>query len=174
MTKAGLSNARIIDAKIIFISLPDASVDCIISNCVINLVPAVDKPRCVQGDRSTPEARGQSGNMALYVGCVAGTSLVEKYEEYLGQAGFEGVLIVDTKSDLNVYQESSNLPQGSCCAGGCGTETASAITDLNFNEWVGSFQIYAIKAKGCSAGSYSFSGEVTAEKMLNRTVPRRV
>ncbi|RAH67855.1 arsenic resistance protein ArsH [Aspergillus aculeatinus CBS 121060] len=41
--KAELSNARIIEANITAIPLPDASVDCIISNCVIILVPAADK-----------------------------------------------------------------------------------------------------------------------------------
>ncbi|PYI34527.1 UbiE/COQ5 family methyltransferase [Aspergillus indologenus CBS 114.80] len=164
--KAGLSNARIIDAKITSIPLPDASVDCIISNCVINLVPAVDKPAVFREIARLLKPGGRvavsdilarkplpdhiTKDMALYVGCVAGASLVEKYEEYLGQAGFEDVLIVDTKSDLNVYKESSNLSQGSgcgsCCGGGCATETASAITDLDFNEWVGSFQICALKA----------------------------
>ncbi|RDH16514.1 arsenic resistance protein ArsH [Aspergillus niger ATCC 13496] len=43
--KAGLSNARVIEANINCIPLPDSSVDCIISNCVINLVPAADKER---------------------------------------------------------------------------------------------------------------------------------
>ncbi|PLB39892.1 arsenic resistance protein ArsH [Aspergillus candidus] len=42
--KAGLSNAQFIEATINAIPLPDASVDCIISNCVINLVPIGDKP----------------------------------------------------------------------------------------------------------------------------------
>ncbi|OJI88457.1 hypothetical protein ASPTUDRAFT_183383 [Aspergillus tubingensis CBS 134.48] len=41
--KAGLSNAKIIEANVNCIPLPDSSIDCIISNCVINLVPATDK-----------------------------------------------------------------------------------------------------------------------------------
>ncbi|OJJ99141.1 hypothetical protein ASPACDRAFT_52606 [Aspergillus aculeatus ATCC 16872] len=164
--KAGLSNARIIEANITAIPLPDASVDCIISNCVINLVPAADKPAVFREIARLLKPGGRvaisdilarkplpdhvTEDMALYVGCVAGASPVERYEELLGQAGLEGVLIVDTKSDLNLYKESSYLPLGSgcgsCCGGGCGTATATAMTELDFNEWVGSFQIYAIKA----------------------------
>ncbi|KAL4794746.1 arsenic resistance protein ArsH [Aspergillus venezuelensis] len=44
VAKAGLSNVRFIEANICSIPLPNSSVDCIISNCVINLVPATDKP----------------------------------------------------------------------------------------------------------------------------------
>jgi hypothetical protein len=75
------------------------------------------------------------------------------------------VLIVDAKSDLNLYKGSSYLPQSqsSCCGTGCGSQEATSdIADLDFNEWVGelapypgsmmpltiyvgSFQIYAVK-----------------------------
>lgn len=74
-----------------------------------------------------------------------------------------GVFIVDTKSDLNLYKQSSYLPQSSCCSGGCGIGSPDAIAELDFNEWIGqlapssipgyrsltlyqgSFQIYAVK-----------------------------
>ncbi|GES59017.1 hypothetical protein ATETN484_0003023900 [Aspergillus terreus] len=160
--KAGLSNARIIESNINSIPLPDSSVDCIISNCVINLVPATDKAAVFKEIARLLKPGGRvaisdilarkplpdhiTKNMALYVGCVAGASQIGEYEEYLRQAGFKGVFIVDTKSDLNLYKESSYLPQSSCCGGGNGKQTASDIAELDFNEWVGSFQIYAIKA----------------------------
>ncbi|KAL4926368.1 arsenic resistance protein ArsH [Aspergillus undulatus] len=41
--KAGVSNVKFMQANIGAIPLPNSSVDCIISNCVINLVPAPDK-----------------------------------------------------------------------------------------------------------------------------------
>lgn len=167
--KAGLSNAKIIEANINSIPLPDSSVDCIISNCVINLVPATDKLAIFKEIARVLKPGGRvaisdilarkplpdniTKNMALYVGCVAGASQIGKYEEYLGHAGFEGiytavkrvlrtnsvagVFIVDTKSDLNLYKESSYLPQSSCCGSGCGAETTSVIAELDFNEWVG-------------------------------------
>ncbi|KAI9373590.1 UbiE/COQ5 family methyltransferase [Aspergillus egyptiacus] len=159
--KAGLSNAKIIEANITSIPLSDCSVDCIISNCVINLVPAADKAAVFEEIARLLKPGGRvaisdilarrplpdtiTENMALYVGCVAGASQIGEYEEYLGRAGFKDVVIVDTKSDLNLYKESSYLPQSSCCAGGCGGESTPAIAELDFNEWVGSFQIYAIK-----------------------------
>ncbi|CAK39151.1 uncharacterized protein An05g01160 [Aspergillus niger] len=151
--KAGLSNARVIEANINCIPLPDSSVDCIISNCVINLVPAADKERVFKeiarllkpGGRVAisdilarqPLPNTITQSMALYVGCVAGASQIGTYDEYLRQAGFEGVFIVDTKSDLNLYKQSSYLHQSSCCSGACGFDTTSAIEELDFNEWVG-------------------------------------
>ncbi|KAI9036764.1 putative arsenic methyltransferase Cyt19 [Aspergillus affinis] len=161
--KAGVSNARFIETTINSVPLPSSSVDCIISNCVINLVPATDKPAVFKeiarllkpGGRVAisdilarkPLPDHMTKNMALYVGCVAGASEIARYEEYLEQAGFEGVLVIDTKSDLNLYKQSSYLPQSSCCgSGGSSKETTSDIAELDFNLWVGSFQIYAIKA----------------------------
>lgn len=104
---AGLSNAKIIEANISSIPLPDCSVDCIISNCVINLVPATEKAAVFKeiarllkpGGRVAisdilarkPLPDNITKNMELYVGCVAGASQVGKYEEYLGHAGFEGM-----------------------------------------------------------------------------------
>ncbi|KAE8405765.1 UbiE/COQ5 family methyltransferase [Aspergillus pseudonomiae] len=161
--KAELSNVKFIESNINSIPLPDSSVDCIISNCVINLVPATDKAAVFREIARLLKPGGRvaisdilarkplpdhiTSNMALYVGCVAGAGQIVEYEEYLRQAGFEGVFIVDTKSDLNLYKESSYLPQSSCCGGGLERKgTPSDIAALDFNEWVGSFQIYAVKA----------------------------
>ena len=104
--KAGVSNAKFIEATINSVPLPDSSVDCIISNCVINLVPATDKPAVFKEIARLLKPGGRvaisdilarkplpdhiTKNMALYVGCVAGASEIATYEEYLEQAGFEG------------------------------------------------------------------------------------
>lgn len=102
------SNTIFIESPITHIPLPDEIADCVISNCVINLVPEVEKPlvfreiyrllkpggRVAISDillkRELPEAL--RGDMALYIGCVAGASLVEGYERYLREAGFSGML----------------------------------------------------------------------------------
>ncbi|KAJ5179069.1 hypothetical protein N7492_002279 [Penicillium capsulatum] len=161
--KAGVSNAKFIEATINSVPLPDSSVDCIISNCVVNLVPAADKPAVFKEIARLLKPGGRAAisdilarkplpdhitkNMALYVGCVAGASEIARYKDYLEQAGFEGVLVIDTKSDLNLYKQSSYLPQSSCCgSGGSSKETTSDVAELDFNEWVGSFQIYAIRS----------------------------
>jgi arsenite methyltransferase len=108
--------------------LADASVDCLISNCVINLAP--DKPavfreafrvlkpggRLAVSDialkRPLPPEVGQS--VLAYVGCVAGAVLIEDYERALREAGFEAVQVVDTGKDLNVYAKAENV--SGCCA----------------------------------------------------------
>ncbi|GAB1204266.1 hypothetical protein APSETT445_002916 [Aspergillus pseudonomiae] len=172
--KAELSNVKFIESNINSIPLPDSSVDCIISNCVINLVPATDKAAVFREIARLLKPGGRvaisdilarkplpdhiTNNMALYVGCVAGAGQIVEYEEYLRQAGFEGmytaikralsidlligVFIVDTKSDLNLYKGSSYLPQSSCCGGGLERqETPSDIAGLDFNEWVGEVNV---------------------------------
>lgn len=112
------------------------SVDCIISNCVVNLVPEADKHLVFKemhrvlkpGGRvaisdilaKKPLPERLRANMALYVGCVSGASLVEQYEQYLKEAGFptESLLIKDDGADLNVYIETN--PDGSRTVGGTG------------------------------------------------------
>jgi arsenite methyltransferase len=103
---SGLSNTLFIHASIKSIPLPNSSVDCIISNCVINLVPREDKPSVfheiarllkpggriaisdILARKELPE--NIVNDMALYVGCIAGSSQVAEYEEYLRLAGFKG------------------------------------------------------------------------------------
>jgi hypothetical protein len=108
--------------------LADASVDCIISNCVINLAP--DKPavfremlrvlrpggRLAVSDialkQPLPEAIAR--DVMAYVGCIAGAILIEEYERGLRAAGFASVQVVDTGKDLNAYALVEN--QTACCS----------------------------------------------------------
>lgn len=117
-------------------AIPSSTVDCIISNCVVNLVPEADKQRVFNemyrvlkpGGRvaisdilaKKPLPEKLRANMALYVGCVSGASLVAQYEKYLKEAGFstESLLIKDDGADLNVYIETN--PDGSRTVGGTG------------------------------------------------------
>ncbi|EED12222.1 arsenic methyltransferase Cyt19, putative [Talaromyces stipitatus ATCC 10500] len=159
---AGLSNATFIEASITSIPLPSSSVDCIISNCVINLVPAKDKGSVFHeiarllkpGGRLAisdilarkPLPKNIVEDMALYMGCIAGASQVAEYEEYLRQAGFQDILLVDTKSNLNLYKESSYLQQSTCCGPSSGSKEQKADSaNIDYNECAGSFQIYAVK-----------------------------
>jgi arsenite methyltransferase len=104
---AGASNASFVEASITSIPLPDAIADCIISNCVINLVPTVDKHlafnemfrllgpggRVVISDILTRKELPQEvvNNLSFYVGCIAGASRVHEYEKYLSVGGFKGI-----------------------------------------------------------------------------------
>jgi SAM-dependent methyltransferase len=124
----GYTNVEFYQSTIDQIPLPDASVDCIISNCVLNLAP--DKPAVFReiarvlkpGGRlavsdialkhELPEAVAQS--MAAYVGCIAGAIKIDDYRAGLLATGFEHVEIVDSGTDLNAYAKVEN--QAGCCS----------------------------------------------------------
>ncbi|MHB1937307.1 MAG: arsenite methyltransferase [Acidobacteriaceae bacterium] len=124
----GYANVEFYLSSIDKIPLPDASVDCVISNCVLNLAP--DKPavfreiarvlkpggRLAVSDialkQELPEAI--AGSIAAYVGCIAGAIRIEDYRNGLLAAGFEHVEIVDSGSDLNAYAKVEN--QSGCCS----------------------------------------------------------
>ncbi|GAA3545696.1 arsenite S-adenosylmethyltransferase [Aeromicrobium flavum] len=100
--RAGARNVEFLRGTIEDVPLPDASVDVVISNCVINL--SVDKPKVmsemfrvlvpggrvgvsdvVAEDHLTPADRAERGS---YVGCIAGALSRSEYLEALADAGF--------------------------------------------------------------------------------------
>jgi len=113
------SNVEFHLAMIDKLPLPAGSVDCVISNCVINLAPdkqavfreiaRVLKPggRMAVSDialkKQLPEE--VSSDLLAYVGCVAGAILIDDYHQGLRDAGFDPVEIIDTGGNLNVYGE---------------------------------------------------------------------
>jgi arsenite methyltransferase len=183
----GYPNVEFHLATIDRLPLPDDSVDCVISNCVINL--ATDKPavfreiarvlkpggRLAVSDialkRELPSELGS--DLMAYVGCIAGAISIEDYRNGLSEAGFSGVEVVDTKSDLNAYAKVEN--QAGCCApamteptgasrslptldsGCCAPATAGAAdkdlhSDLaellrryDVNEYAASVRVFAVK-----------------------------
>jgi SAM-dependent methyltransferase len=126
--KSGLSNVEFHRATIDRLPLPDASVDCVISNCVINLAP--DKPavfremarvlrpggRLAVSDialkRELPPELGD--DLMAYVGCIAGAIPIEVYRRGLTEAGFAHVEVIDSGADLNAYAKVEN--QAACCS----------------------------------------------------------
>lgn len=110
--KAELPNVEFRLGTIEALPLADASVDVVISNCVINLSP--DKPRVFReafralrpGGRlmvSDLVSLGElppsvRASLAAYVGCVAGVSLKDEYVTMLRDAGFARVEIVGEKN----------------------------------------------------------------------------
>ncbi|KAG4255886.1 methyltransferase [Fusarium proliferatum] len=147
-----MENVEFIESRITEIALEDSVADCIISNCVVNLVPHDEKQKAFNemhrllkpGGRvaisdilaKKPLSENIRNSMALYVGCIAGASQVEEYEEYLKRAGFNDVLITDANSDLNVYLDASS----DAAAGGCCSAPENMAVDLkgqDLNEWAG-------------------------------------
>jgi arsenite methyltransferase len=126
--RGGYSNVEFHLAQIDQLPLPDASADCVISNCVINLAP--DKPAVFReiariqkpGGRlavSDIALKGElpeqlASSLAAYVGCIAGAIRIDTYREELLKAGFEFVEIVDSGADLNAYKKVEN--QAGCCS----------------------------------------------------------
>jgi arsenite methyltransferase len=109
--KAGVGNVEFLKGEIEHIPLPDASVDVIISNCVINL--SADKRRVLReafrvlkpGGRfavSDVVVRGEipaavRRSMELWVGCVAGALEEQEYRRLLAEAGFVDVGVEPTR-----------------------------------------------------------------------------
>ncbi|EFR02651.1 arsenite S-adenosylmethyltransferase [Nannizzia gypsea CBS 118893] len=161
---AKAENVSFVDSQITAINLPDSIANCIISNCVVNLVPESEKQLVFNemfrllkpGGRvaisdilaKKPLSAEIRKSVALYVGCIAGASQVADYEKYFRSAGFNDILIVDTKSDLNVYTTAkddgpaaggcSTKSKPGCCSGGVvSAESAAAVANVDFNEWAG-------------------------------------
>ncbi len=108
--KAGASNVEFLKGEIEDVPLPDASVDVVISNCVINL--STDKPAVlaemfrvlvpggrigisdvVAEDHLSPADRPAAGS---YVGCIAGALSRSEYLDGLTTAGFTNASVAFT------------------------------------------------------------------------------
>jgi arsenite methyltransferase len=167
----GYQNVEFLLSTIDKIPLQDASVDCIISNCVINLAP--DKPAVFREMARVLKPGGRlaisdialkselppevASSMAAYVGCIGGAILMGDYREGLVAAGFEHVQIVDSGSDLNAYAKVEN--QAGCCSpametsGGfnvitepcCATEASSTLHD-DLTELLSKYDVNAAAA----------------------------
>lgn len=130
-----ITNVEFHQATIDKLPIPDASADCVISNCVINLAPdkravfreiaRVLKPggRLAVSDialkKPLPPEIG--GDLLAYVGCIAGAIPIEEYRQGLVEAGFAEVAVVDSGADLNAY---AKVEEGSGC---CSPSTTSVL-----------------------------------------------
>jgi len=108
--EAGLENVEFVKGYIEQIPLPDASVDVILSNCVLNL--SGDKPRvfaeaarvlrpggrfAVSDVVASPEMDETTrADMAAYTGCIAGALTEDEFRSGLAAAGFRDVEIRET------------------------------------------------------------------------------
>jgi arsenite methyltransferase len=109
--QAGATNVEFLKGEIEHIPLPDASVDVILSNCVINL--SADKRQVLReafrvlrpGGRfavSDVVVRGEvpagvRHSMELWVGCIAGALEEQEYKHLLTDVGFTHVSVEPTR-----------------------------------------------------------------------------
>jgi SAM-dependent methyltransferase len=109
--KAGVENAEFLKGEIEAVPLPEAAVDVVISNCVINL--SADKRRVLAeafrvlrpGGRfavSDVVVRGEvpadvRRSVELWIGCVAGALEESEYRRVLAEVGFEEIEVEPTR-----------------------------------------------------------------------------
>jgi ubiquinone/menaquinone biosynthesis C-methylase UbiE len=168
------TNVEFHQATIDRLPLPAGSVDCIISNCVINLAPdkrvvfreiaRVLKPggRLAVSDIALkqPLPAELADDLMAYVSCFAGAISLDEYRQGLHESGFTAVQVVETGSDLNAYAQIDN--QLGCCAPAGDVSIQSnelelaqlqplhaRLADLlkryNVNDYAASVRVYAIK-----------------------------
>lgn len=126
--QGGYTNVAFHLAQIDQLPLRDASVDCVLSNCVVNLAP--DKPAVFREIHRVLKPGGRlaisdialkaelpaaiADSLAAYVGCIAGALPMAVYRRELIRAGFAAVEILDSGADLNAYGKLEN--QAGCCS----------------------------------------------------------
>jgi arsenite methyltransferase len=141
--QAGVTNAEFLKGHIEAIPLPDASVDVIISNCVINL--AADKDAVFRETLRVLRAGGRLAVsdivlarplpqelkqiMALWTGCAAGALTLDEYQAKLAAAGF---IDIDLQI-VRVFDRSE-------------VSTVAADTNLNFPEGTDTESIFDLLA----------------------------
>lgn len=125
--------------------IDDASVDVVISNCVINLADDKSKVFAEMFRVLKPGGRVAVSDIALkrddmpealrtsaaaLVGCIAGAISTDDYESGLRDAGFDKVVIMDTGADLTAYGKVDG--QSACCTpepSGDANDTAGDAAD---------------------------------------------
>jgi len=160
----GYANAEFFHAPIEAIPLTTGMVDCVISNCVINLVPDKDaayaeifrilKPggRLAISDiaLSQPLPESLAGAAKAWVACIAGAAPVEETRTGLARAGFSEIAVIDAGADLNVYKgegggdmccaPSATAAPANCCAPAPAAACCAEPSDkLAFHDGVSDF-----------------------------------
>lgn len=153
--EAGVGNVQFLKGHIEAIPLPDAAVDVVISNCVINL--ASDKGQVLReafrvlrpGGRfavSDVVAQGElpadlRADMEAWVGCVAGALEEGEYRRLLTAAGF-GDIEIEVTRVYDPRELAASLSSDSSCCGGSAPswdESAFARFDASGGRVVSAF-----------------------------------
>lgn len=151
--KAGATNVEFLKGHIEAIPLPDASIDVVISNCVINL--STDKPAVlaemfrvltpagrigisdvVAENHLSPAERADRGS---YVGCIAGALSEAEYLDGLAAAGFADAEVVFTHQvapGMHGAVVRASKPAGESAARSASTVAPAApLTVASVGEW---------------------------------------
>ncbi|RXW22796.1 hypothetical protein EST38_g3041, partial [Candolleomyces aberdarensis] len=88
------------------------------------------------------------GTLSAYLSCIGGAVTEAEYRTFLADAGFKDGLLVDRRSDLTICWDSNgSAPTTSCCSPASSDilKQRNLPADFDVNEWVGSYEIYAVK-----------------------------
>ena len=165
--RSAVSNVEFRLGEIEHLPVADASVDAIISNCVVNLSP--DKPQVFREAMRVLKPGGRmlisdlvllrplspelQKNVDLYVGCVAGASLKEDYLSLMRDAGFDDVEVV-SESRYTVGQD--GLAEGSP-----EREAFDSVVSVK------------VRARGCASSRSVISGSAIDSCRPGRRLGRR-
>ena len=169
-------NVKFYLAEIEAMPIASGSVDCVISNCVLNLCADKDaalaevfrilKPggRLAISDIALKQAlpAEMARAVAAWTGCIGGALSITDNESALYRAGFSRVAIYDSKADLNIYKQGGSAaccgPEPACCGPAAGGpdearidfhQTMSELLDaFDVNEYAASVKIFALKPEG--------------------------
>ena len=173
--KGNYDNVRFYLAEIEAMPIPSASVDCVISNCVLNLCEDKDAALAEVFRILKPGGRLAVSDIALkqplpveiekevaaWTGCIGGALTIEDNRNKLVNAGFAQVDIHDSQADLNVYKEAGAAaccgPAPSCCGPGDSAQEEPAVDPkfhdemsklldtFDVNEYAASVKMFALK-----------------------------
>jgi len=80
--------------------------------------------------------------LAAFSACFTGAIPIKLYEEKLKKAGFRGVQIINSNSDMNSYKK---LKIG-CSGGGCGLKFLDKkLQEVDWNDYIASVKVFAVK-----------------------------
>ena len=146
--EAGVENVEFVKGYIEDIPLPDASVDVIVSNCVLNL--SGDKPKALReaarvlrpGGRfaisdviASPDMEDATrADLAAYTGCIAGALTEDEFRDGLAAAGFTDIEIRRTH-EVHEFASSAIIrarkPGLTTSSASTETERSPAMSTLN-------------------------------------------
>lgn len=173
--KGGYQNVSFYLAEIEAMPIPSGSVDCVISNCVLNLCEDKDaalrevfrilKPggRLAISDIALKQALPAEveQEVAAWTGCIAGALSIDGNRDKLQAAGFSEIDIHDAHTDLNIYKEGGSAAccgpattPTDCCAPSEPDPEGNAYHDrmrdllerFDVNDYAASVKIFALKS----------------------------